>query len=175
MIDIGKKDFSSGLTYVACSRVRCLKDLSFATPFPYTRLANLEDYKSVRIKEDHRLKCMQQSLTSLNVVPQTSSVDQSIMPPFDQSVAIAFSPVSTPSPTSKDTPSPVSMNTPSPISMNTPSPTSVRTPSPTSKDTLNKCYITNIKGYSITEYSITYINEYAIPHINDIQCWGRYF
>jgi len=34
-IDIGKKEFSSGLAYVTCSRVRSLQDLLFIAPFPY--------------------------------------------------------------------------------------------------------------------------------------------
>lgn len=32
VIDIGKKEFSAGLTFVACSRVRCLSDLLFISP-----------------------------------------------------------------------------------------------------------------------------------------------
>ena len=35
VLDIGKKEFSSGLTFVACSRVRHLTDLLFDPPFPY--------------------------------------------------------------------------------------------------------------------------------------------
>ena len=40
VIDIGKKEFSEGLMIVACSRVRCLKDLIFDPPFPFQRVAN---------------------------------------------------------------------------------------------------------------------------------------
>ena len=29
VIDIGKEEFSAGLTFVACSRVRCLSDIIF--------------------------------------------------------------------------------------------------------------------------------------------------
>ena len=47
--DIGKKEFSSGLTYVACSRVRSLKHLLFTTPFTYQRLSNSS--KSQRLQE----------------------------------------------------------------------------------------------------------------------------
>ena len=57
VIDIGKKEFSSGLTFVACSRVRHLADLLFVPPFPYQRLSSLG--KSIRLlgrlKEDARL------------------------------------------------------------------------------------------------------------------------
>ena len=41
VIDVGKKEFSAGLTFVACSRVRQLKDLLFVPPFPFQRVANL--------------------------------------------------------------------------------------------------------------------------------------
>lgn len=60
VIDVGKKEFSSGLTFVACSRVRHLTDLLFVPPFPFQRVANLS--KSNRLKqrrdEDARLKQM---------------------------------------------------------------------------------------------------------------------
>ena len=41
VIDVGKKKFSAGLTFVACSRVRHLKDLLFVPQFPFQRVANL--------------------------------------------------------------------------------------------------------------------------------------
>lgn len=58
VIDVGRKEFSSGLTYVACSRVRRLKDLLFAAPFPYARLLNLSKSTRLeeRIQEDERLQ-----------------------------------------------------------------------------------------------------------------------
>ena len=60
VIDVGKKEFSSGLTFVACSRVRRLSDLLFVPPFPFQRVANLS--KSNRLKqrrdEDARLERM---------------------------------------------------------------------------------------------------------------------
>ena len=37
IIDIDKKEFSAGLTFVACSRVRRLADLLFDPPFPFQR------------------------------------------------------------------------------------------------------------------------------------------
>ena len=49
VIDVGKKEFSTGLTFVACSRVRQLTDLLFVPPFSFQRVANLS--KSVRLKE----------------------------------------------------------------------------------------------------------------------------
>ena len=41
VIDVGKKEFSAGLTFVACLRVRQLKNLLFVPPFPFQRVANL--------------------------------------------------------------------------------------------------------------------------------------
>ena len=57
VIDIGKKEFSAGLTYVACSRVRRLSDLLFVPPFSYQRLAALSSHSRLqeRQDEDHRL------------------------------------------------------------------------------------------------------------------------
>jgi len=52
VVDIGKKEFSSGLTYVACSRVCHLKDLLFTEPFPYECLSKSQCLKE-RLKEDH--------------------------------------------------------------------------------------------------------------------------
>lgn len=49
VIDIGKKKFSAGLTFVACSCVRRLSDLVFQPPFDYQRVANLG--KSTRLAE----------------------------------------------------------------------------------------------------------------------------
>ena len=40
VVDVGK-EFSSGLTFVACSRVRHLTDLLFDPPFPFQQMANL--------------------------------------------------------------------------------------------------------------------------------------
>ena len=57
VIDVGKKEFSSGLTFVACSRVRRLSDLLFDPPFPYQRIASLANSKRMqeRVDEDARL------------------------------------------------------------------------------------------------------------------------
>ena len=49
VIDVGKKEFSAGLTFVACSRVRCLSDIMFNSPFAYQRVASLT--KSMRLTE----------------------------------------------------------------------------------------------------------------------------
>ena len=57
VIDVGKKEFAAGLTYVACSRVHQLSDLLFTSPFPFQRLANLSKSRRLqdRLKEDARL------------------------------------------------------------------------------------------------------------------------
>ena len=49
VIDTGKKEFSAGLTFVACSRVRELDDLLFVPPFSFKRMASLGN--SSRLKE----------------------------------------------------------------------------------------------------------------------------
>ena len=69
VIDVGKREFSTGLTFVACSRVRELKDLLFIS---YQRLSNIAN--STRLKErqeeEKRLLSLQpsplQSITALN-------------------------------------------------------------------------------------------------------------
>ena len=57
VIDVGKREFSTGLTFVACSRVRCLQDLLFSPPFPYQRLSSLSNSRRLkeRQEEDQRL------------------------------------------------------------------------------------------------------------------------
>ena len=49
VIDIGKREFSTGLTFVACSCVRQMQDLLFTPPFPFQRLTSLTN--SSRLKE----------------------------------------------------------------------------------------------------------------------------
>ena len=65
VIDIGQREFSSGLSFVACSRVRHLQDLLFNTPFPYQRLANLSN-------SHHLLERQQEDLRLLTLQPQNS-------------------------------------------------------------------------------------------------------
>ncbi len=98
VIDVGRKEFSSGLTFVACSRVRRLTDLLSSPPFPYQRLANLG--KSLRLQEklseDTRLlnmsegyhpapqqeKCMgKSSLPTSGDLPLT--IDEQLTPKID--------------------------------------------------------------------------------------------
>ena len=57
VIDVGKREFSTGLTFVACSRVRQLSDLLFTPPFSFQRLSALSNNKRLkeRQEEDKRL------------------------------------------------------------------------------------------------------------------------
>ena len=75
VIDIGKKEFCSGLTYVACSRVRRLQDLLFASPFSYQRLSNISKSARLqqRLNEDERLNTLQQSVISSSTSPPATS------------------------------------------------------------------------------------------------------
>ena len=58
VIDVGKKDFSAGLTFVAYSRVRQLKDLLFMPPFTFQRVANLakSHRHTERLREEKRVQ-----------------------------------------------------------------------------------------------------------------------
>ena len=60
VIDVGKREFSTGLTFVACSRVRQLQDLLFCPPFPFQRLADLANscHLKERQEEDDCLKTL---------------------------------------------------------------------------------------------------------------------
>ena len=74
VIDVGKREFPTGLTFVACSRVRHLQDILFSPPFPFQRLANLSN--SCRLQErqaeDRRLKLLQHSIQDLLCQPNVS-------------------------------------------------------------------------------------------------------
>ena len=60
-VDIGKKEFSAGLTLVAISRVRCLTDLLLKPPFSFQRLKNLAKSRRIeeRKDEEKRLKTIE--------------------------------------------------------------------------------------------------------------------
>ena len=65
VVDVGKKEFSSGLTFVACSRVRHLTDLLFDPPFPFQRVTNLAKSQQLQERqlEDSRLQDLQKATT----------------------------------------------------------------------------------------------------------------
>ena len=61
VVDIGSKEFCAGLTFVACSRVRCLSDLMFSPGFDFDRISSIAN--NVRLQErkaeDSRLQLLQ--------------------------------------------------------------------------------------------------------------------
>ena len=63
VIDIGSKEFSTGLTFVACSRVRQLRDILFHPPFTFQRLARLQNSSHIKARqeEDDRLRSLSNS------------------------------------------------------------------------------------------------------------------
>ena len=82
VIDVGKREFSTGLTFVACSRVRQLKDLLFTPPSSFQRLASLANNCRLkeRQKEDDHLK----SLSPLLLFPSSCSSSMEDLPtPLD--------------------------------------------------------------------------------------------
>ena len=60
-VDIGKKEFSAGLTFVAISRVRRLTDLLLNPPFSFQHLKNLAKSRRIeeRKNEEERLKTLE--------------------------------------------------------------------------------------------------------------------
>ena len=142
-LDVGKKEFSSGLTFVACSRVRRLSDLLFDPPFPFERVAKLANSQRLqdRLLEDTRLRLIEMTtlpqpvLSSLTLGPLSM---QSPTPSLPSMQSPTHSPPSIRSPTS----SPPSVRSPtsSPPSIHSPtsSPPSIHspTPSPPSMDFL---------------------------------------
>ena len=66
VVDIGRKEFSCGLTFVACSRVRHITDLLFTPPFTFQRLSSLSNSQRLheRQLEDQRLLTLQPSNAS---------------------------------------------------------------------------------------------------------------
>ena len=63
VVDIGKREFSPGLTFVACSRVRNIEDLLLSPPFPFQRLTSIGNSRQLRerLAEEQRLISMQES------------------------------------------------------------------------------------------------------------------
>ena len=79
VIDVGKREFSTGLTFVACSRVRQLQDLLFTPPFPYQRLGSLANSSRLkeRQQEDQRLL----SLQPATALPSPATVSRHLLLP----------------------------------------------------------------------------------------------
>lgn len=60
IIDLGIKEYQSGLTFVAISRVKALKDLAFLNRFSLNRLTCIATHRNTadRLKEEERLKLL---------------------------------------------------------------------------------------------------------------------
>ena len=145
VIDVGKKEFSAGLTFVACSRVRRLKDLLFDPPFPFQRIANLANSQRLqeRLLEDTKLLLLDGNtvpgLPSPSSSPLMNSESTPSPPTIDSTISTSAEMQSnTPSPptiysTTSSSPK-MQSNTPSPPQMQsiTPSPPNIYciTPSP---------------------------------------------
>ena len=107
VIDVGKKEFSCGLTFVACSTVRKLTDILFTPPFPLQRLTSIANSQRLRERkeEDQRLLSLQEPTsepsledTSMQTQPQNEE-DASFMEWMTPSPPTP-SPPTTPSPPS---------------------------------------------------------------------------
>ena len=145
VIDVGKKEFSAGLTFVACSSVRRLKDLLFDPPFPFQRIANLANSQRLqeRLLEDTKLLLLDGNtvpgLPSPSSSPLMNSESTPSPPTIDSTISTSAEMQSnTPSPptiysTTSSSPK-MQSNTPSPPQMQsiTPSPPNIYciTPSP---------------------------------------------
>ena len=77
VIDVGKREFYCGLTYVACSRFRHLTDLLFSPPFSFQRLSSIANSQRL-----HQRKEVQRLFNMQNPIPPgllTSSSLPSLM------------------------------------------------------------------------------------------------
>ena len=90
VVDVGKKEFSSGLSFVACSRVRTVTHLLLHPPFSFQHLANLSKIRRLQERklEDHRPSTMEQ--TTINVTSQSASTYTSA-DPFPPPLSLARS------------------------------------------------------------------------------------
>ena len=68
VVDIGKREFSAGLTFVACSRVRNIQDLLLTPPFPLQCLTSIGNSRQLRqrLAEEQRLVLMQEGHSTPN-------------------------------------------------------------------------------------------------------------
>ena len=117
VVDIGKKEFSCGLTFVACSRVRHITDILFTPLLTYQRLANLSNSQCLheRQLEDQRLQAMQPTMPETLQDALTLSTPNSLIVYSD--TPLLPTPHSTPAPVvisymDADTPSQLTTNFP---------------------------------------------------------------
>ncbi len=114
VIDVGKKEFSCGLTFVACSRVRQLSGLLFDPPFPFQCVANLANSQRLqeRLLEDARILLIETTTLPPSSSPATSPspVDHSTSSPTPAQMDCSTPFPSLPSPSiphmDRSTPSP---------------------------------------------------------------------
>ena len=61
MVELGPAERQSGLTFVAISRVRQLKDLAFLSHSPLSQLTSIATHKNTldRLAEERRLESME--------------------------------------------------------------------------------------------------------------------
>ena len=101
VIDVGKKEFSSGLMFVACSRVRHLTDLLFVPPFTFQRLASLSKSSRIleRLLEDERLQRMSTQLhgTASTPTSEAGTTASLTYPQNEEMVGEAGAPATLPS------------------------------------------------------------------------------
>ncbi len=109
VIDVGKKEFSCGLTFVACSRVRQLSGLLFDPSFPFQRVASLTKSQQLqeRLLEDARPLLIESNTLSQSRPPDTFPTPS---PPA------MVSPTPSPPAMVSPTPSPPTMVSPHPQS-----------------------------------------------------------
>ena len=81
VINIGKKEFCAGLSFVACSQVCALNDLLFDPSFLYQRVKNLANSQRLqeRLLEDDRLLLLEQT-TLPNLYPTFTSNSTTMLP-----------------------------------------------------------------------------------------------
>ena len=82
VIDIGKKEFSCGLSFVACSRVRKLSDILFVPPFPLQRLTSIARSRRLHErKEDQRLLSLQEGPPLEAMLVHNEAMDEEVRTP----------------------------------------------------------------------------------------------
>ena len=82
VVDVGKKEFSCGLSFVACSRVRKLSDILFVPPFPLQRLTSIARSRRLHErKEDQRLLSIQEGPPLEDMLVHNEAMDEEVRTP----------------------------------------------------------------------------------------------
>ena len=82
-IDIGKKVFSAGLSFVAASRVRHITDLPLSPPFPFQRLKNLGRGRRIEERKTEETRLQTLEAITLHNIRTTSTSEISTTPSQD--------------------------------------------------------------------------------------------